>query len=58
VNGVDDSAGAPLALGIALSVAHAACILGETDFKIEPSMGAAAGEVYPDVVGTTVKHVQ
>jgi hypothetical protein len=50
VNGVDDSAGAPLALGIALSVAHAANILGETDFKIEPSMGAAAGEMYPDVV--------
>jgi hypothetical protein len=41
VNGIDDSAEAPLAL----SIAHAAYILcfGEADFKIDPSMGAAAG---------------
>ncbi|OEL18419.1 Isoflavone reductase-like protein IRL, partial [Dichanthelium oligosanthes] len=45
---------APLPLGIALSIAHAAYILGETNFKIEPSLGAAAGELYPDVKYTTV----
>ncbi|RCV24251.1 hypothetical protein SEVIR_5G069000v4 [Setaria viridis] len=42
------------ALGIALSIGHAAYILGETNFKIEPSLGAAAGELYPDVEYTTV----
>lgn len=49
MNRVCDSAEAPLALGIALSIAHAAYILGDTDFKIEPSIGAAAGKLYPDV---------
>nr|CAB3472564.1 unnamed protein product [Digitaria exilis] len=43
---------APFELGI--SLAHAAYILGETDFKIEPSRGVAAGELYPDVKYTTV----
>ena len=45
MNGIDDSAEAPLALGIALSIAPAAYILcfGEADFEIDPSMGAAAG---------------
>jgi hypothetical protein len=54
VNNVDDSAEAPLPLGVALSIGHAAYILGETNFKIEPSLGAAAGELYPNVEYTTV----
>ncbi|CAO2161863.1 unnamed protein product [Urochloa humidicola] len=45
---------APLALGITLSVAHAAYILGETDFKVDPAKGVDAGELYPDVEYTTV----
>ncbi|CAO2198594.1 unnamed protein product [Urochloa humidicola] len=45
---------APLALGMALSIAHAAYILGETDFKVEQSLGVAAGEMYPDVRYITV----
>ncbi|CAL4950902.1 unnamed protein product [Urochloa decumbens] len=45
---------APLALGLALSIAHAAYILGETNFKVDPAMGVAAGELYPDVEYTTV----
>ncbi|CAL4964621.1 unnamed protein product [Urochloa decumbens] len=45
---------APLALGLALSIAHAAYILGETNFKVDPAKGVAAGELYPDVEYTTV----
>ncbi|CAD6232354.1 unnamed protein product [Miscanthus lutarioriparius] len=44
----------PVPLDILLSIVHAVYIKGEHKFKIDPSSGVDAGELYPDVKYTTV----
>ncbi|XP_066314058.1 isoflavone reductase homolog IRL-like isoform X1 [Miscanthus floridulus] len=44
----------PVPLDILLSIGHAVYIKGEHKFKIDPSSGVDAGELYPDVKYTTV----
>ena len=53
-HGVNNSAELPVPLDILLSMGHAVYIKGEHKFKIDPSSGVDAGELYPDVKYTTV----
>ena len=46
---------APLPLNIILAINHSTLVKGDqTYFKIEPSFGVEATELYPDVSYTTV----
>lgn len=46
---------APIPLNVILSISHSVFVKGDqTNFKIEPSFGVEASELYPDVKYTTV----